>query len=191
MSVTNKAGLVEFAKGLVQTGEWEIISTGGTARILTENDIPCIHVENVTEFPEMMGGRLKTLHPKIFGGILASRDDPSHMDAATEHRIGLIDMVVVNLYEFGKSPCIEQIDIGGPSLIRAAAKNFRCVIVVVDPTDYDPVLNELRRSAHFSPSLKQHLATKVFHATSSYDLAIAQEFNKYDSTKTLIPLGKH
>ncbi len=191
MSVTDKTGLVEFARGLIQTGKWEIISTGGTAKVLIENGIPCILVENVTGFPEMLDGRLKTLHPKVFGGILADRNKTSHLEALKEHDIGLIDLVVVNLYDFAGHPSVEQIDIGGPSLLRAAAKNFHSVTVIVDPGDYGNMLDDIKLSGAPSLEIRQWLAMKVFEATASYDGAIAAHFAKHDRAETLVELGKH
>lgn len=170
ISVTNKAGIEKF-KALTEIG-WEIISTGGTAKTLEAAGIPCTLIEDVTGFPEMMDGRLKTLHPKIFGGILADRSKPEHMSAITEHGIEPIDIVVVNLYAFDQKPSIENIDIGGPSLLRAAAKNGASVTVVADPEDYDRVIDEVIRNGETSLSLKEDLATKVFEHTSIYDSSI-------------------
>ena len=151
LSVSNKTGLVELADGLRRRG-LELVSTGGTARALAEAGLPVTNVSDVTRFPEMMDGRVKTLHPLIHGGILARRDRRDDLDAAERHGIGLIDVVVVNLYPFVQTAAqpdvpfealIEQIDIGGPSMVRAAAKNFHDVLVVVDPADYPPVLAAL------------------------------------------------
>lgn len=167
ISVTNKTGIEKF-KALTDIG-WEIISTGGTAKTLEAAGIPCTLIEDVTGFPEMMDGRLKTLHPKIFGGILADRSKPEHMAAIAEYGIEPIDIVVVNLYAFDQKPGIENIDIGGPSLLRAAAKNGSSVTVIVEPDDYDRVILELVRNGENSVNLRAELATKVFEHTSIYD----------------------
>jgi phosphoribosylaminoimidazolecarboxamide formyltransferase/IMP cyclohydrolase len=171
ISVTDKSGLEKF-KALTDL-DHTIISTGGTAKALREAGIPCTLIEDVTGFPEMMGGRLKTLHPKIFGGILADRLKESHMAAIALHDIKPIDMVVVNLYAFDKKPGIENIDIGGPSLLRAAAKNSESVAAVVDPSDYDHVIAEFIESGAASLATLEELAVKVFEATSAYDGMIA------------------
>src|SRR6185312_8149254 len=148
LSVSDKSGLVDFAKEL-HALEWELVSTGGTARALREAGLPCTDISAVTQFPEMLDGRVKTLHPAVHGGLLARRDLPAHMAAIAGHGIAPIDLVCVNLYPFrrtartaGVAPedVIEQIDIGGPSMIRSAAKNFASVTVVVDPPDYGEVL---------------------------------------------------
>lgn len=167
ISVTDKTGLEKF-KTLAELG-WEIISTGGTAKKLVELGIPCIPIEQVTGFPEMMDGRLKTLHPKVFGGILADRSKPEHLAACREQGIELIDLVVVNLYNFLGNPGIEQIDIGGPSLLRAAAKNLAFVSVVCDPADYDFVIKEIADNGSTSLETRHVLATGVFEQTSGYD----------------------
>lgn len=171
ISVTNKNGLEKF-KTLTDLG-WEIISTGGTATKLQELGIPCIHIEDITHFPEMMNGRLKTLHPNIFGGILADRSKEEHVKAITDRGIELIDMVVVNLYDFEGKPGIENIDIGGPSLIRAAAKNGFHTVPIVDVNDYDSVIDEIYRHADLNIKIKQKMAIKAFTYTAEYDLAIS------------------
>src|SRR3954447_24833448 len=144
LSVSDKSGVVDFARGLAARG-FELVSTGGTARALADAGLAVTNVSDVTGFPEMMEGRVKTLHPLIHGGILARRDHPSHLAAAEEHGIGLVDVVCVNLYPFERAAAnpdtpfeqlVEEIDIGGPSMVRAAAKNFRDVLVVVSPADY-------------------------------------------------------
>ena len=183
ISVSDKSGLLDFATRLAALG-WEIVSTGGTARVLREAGIETIDVSTVTGFPEMMDGRVKTLHPLVHGGLLARRDDPAHMEAAAAHGITPIDLVVVNLYPFretvaraGVTPAevIEQVDIGGPSMLRSAAKNFESVTVVVDPADYDAVLASLEGGAP-SPALRRRLAARVFAHTAAYDAAIAAWF---------------
>ncbi len=174
VSVTNKDGL-ERLKPLAALG-WEGIWTGGTATGLGALGIKVIPIAKVTGFPEMMGGRLKTLHPMIFGGILAKRDAAEHLHVAKEHGIELIDLVVVNLYDFGSKPGIEQIDIGGPSLLRAAAKNCADVAVVVDPKDYNWIVAEVREHGAVTDKTKILLAAKVFDHTAKYDMAIADWF---------------
>lgn len=153
ISVTDKTGVVEFARALKEEFGVEIISTGGTAKALVDGGVPVTPIEEYTGFPEMMDGRVKTLHPKVHGGLLARRDSEQHMAEAAEHGIGMIDMVVVNLYEFEKTvanpdvtfaDAIEHIDIGGPSMLRSAAKNADAVTVVSDPADYETVLAEMR-----------------------------------------------
>jgi phosphoribosylaminoimidazolecarboxamide formyltransferase / IMP cyclohydrolase len=181
LSVSNKDGLVAFGAALVQRG-FELVSTGGTARALTEAGLPVLNVSDVTGFPEMMEGRVKTLHPLVHGGILARRDRPDHLADASRQGIGLIDLVVVNLYQFERAAAradiafddlVEEIDIGGPSLVRAAAKNFRDVLVVVSPDDYPSVLAAL--DAHGGPSLSYRfeLCRKAFAHTAAYDAVIA------------------
>src|SRR5579884_1219456 len=154
ISVTDKTGIIDFARGLNELGA-EIVSTGGTARMIRENGVPVRDVSEVTGFPEMLDGRVKTMHPKIAGGILAMRARPEHMRAIEEHGIAPIDMVVVNLYRFEEvaakagaalDELIENIDIGGPTMIRAAAKNYQDVAVVASPAQYDEVLRELENS---------------------------------------------
>src|SRR5262245_19653502 len=153
LSVSDKTGLISFGKSLAARG-FELISAGGTAKALADAGLPVTNVSDVTGFPEMMDGRVKTLHPMIHGGILARRDHPEDLQLASKHGIGLVDLVVVNLYPFVQTAAkpgiefddlIEQIDIGGPSLVRAASKNFRDVLIVVSPNDYDSVIAELDR----------------------------------------------
>ncbi len=188
ISVTDKTGIAEFAKALYEMGV-EIISTGGTARVIREAGISVIDVSEVTGFPEMLDGRVKTLHPKIHGGILAIRTNPTHMEQLSQHEIKPIDLVVVNLYAFEKTvaqgaslaEAIENIDIGGPTLLRAAAKNFRDVTVVVDPADYEKVLEEMRKNeGQTSLATRFVLARKVFETTSRYDTAIAEYLKSVD-----------
>lgn len=182
LSVTDKTGLAEFAKGLAAM-DVSIISTGGTARVLREAGLEVTDVAEITGFPEMLDGRVKTLHPHVHGGILARRDDPKHRSQLAEHHIVPIDLVCVNLYAFeatiAKQGCtfadaIENIDIGGPCLIRAAAKNQADVAVVTDPADYDAVLEEMEQnSGSVSQETKRRLAAKAFRLTNRYDGAIA------------------
>jgi phosphoribosylaminoimidazolecarboxamide formyltransferase/IMP cyclohydrolase len=181
LSVSDKAGLVPFGRALAERG-FELVSTGGTAKALADAGLPVVNVSDVTGFPEMMDGRVKTLHPKIHGGILARRHHPEDLALAAEHGIGMVDLVVVNLYPFVETAAkpgihfddlIEQIDIGGPSLVRAAAKNFRDVLIVVSPKDYDEVIAELDRSGGPSLEFRFDLARRAFSHTGSYDTAIA------------------
>ena len=186
LSVSDKRGIVELARELVALG-WEIVSTGGTAEALRKARIPVIPVEQVTGFPEMMDGRVKTLHPKVHGGLLARRTHPGDRAALAEHGITPIDLVVVNLYPFRETvakpgvsfeQAIEQIDIGGPSMLRSAAKNHQDVLVVVDPDDYPGVIAGLKAgeltpgASPGSPGLRRELAAKVFAHTAAYDAAI-------------------
>jgi phosphoribosylaminoimidazolecarboxamide formyltransferase / IMP cyclohydrolase len=187
LSVSDKTGLVEFARELRGSGV-EIISTGGTAAALRDAGIEVMDVSDVTGFPEMMDGRVKTLHPRIHGGLLALRDNSAHVAAMTEHHIEPIDLVVVNLYPFRQTiaredvtmeEAVEQIDIGGPSMIRSAAKNFKYVAVVTDPQTYNLVLSEFRRhDGSLSLELRRELAQRAFHHTATYDSAIAFYFKE-------------
>ena len=182
LSVHDKTGVVDFAKGLAGLGV-EILSTGGTAKLLRDSGVPVVDVAQVTGFPEMLDGRVKTLHPKVHGGILARRDTPAHMQALESHGIGPIDLVVVALYPFEQTvarpgvtveEAIENIDIGGPSMIRGAAKNHGGVGVITDPSQYAPVLDELRKSGGaLSAETRARLALEAFRRTSQYDAAIA------------------
>lgn len=186
VSVYDKTGIIEFVKKLVEMG-WEIISTGGTARKLKEEGIEVIDASEVTEFPECFDGRVKTLHPRIHGGLLAVRDNAEHVKMMEELGIKPIDMVVNNLYPFKETilkegvtheEIIENIDIGGPSMLRAAAKNYKFVNVIVDPRDYDMVLNELKDKGETSLKTREYLAAKVFQHTSAYDSLISNYFNQ-------------
>ena len=179
ISVSNKTGVAAFAKELVQLG-WEIVSTGGTAEALRTDGVPVISIDEVTGFPEMMDGRVKTLHPKVHGGLLARRDNPEHVAAMKAHGITAIDLVAVNLYPFRETVAkqdttfehaIENIDIGGPSMLRSAAKNHSAVIVVVDPADYAGVIAGLKAGG-VPADERRRLATKVYAHTSAYDAAI-------------------
>ncbi len=190
ISVSDKTGVVEFAKDLVHHHKYTILSTGGTAKLLSQNGIPCTEVSDYTGFPEMMDGRVKTLHPKIHGGLLCLRSNPSHMAQAQANNIKMIDLVVVNLYPFeatvAKPNCtledaIENIDIGGPSMLRSAAKNHRDVTVVCDNRDYPAVLEAIRKGGDELLQLRKKLALKVYQRTSAYDAAIATYLNsKYN-----------
>jgi phosphoribosylaminoimidazolecarboxamide formyltransferase/IMP cyclohydrolase len=182
VSVSDKEGLIPFIKGLSDMGV-EFLSTGGTAKLLRENRIPVKEVSEHTGSPEILDGRVKTLHPKIHGGLLGRRDLPSHVEQMSRHGIDPIDLVVVNLYPFEQTvsrpdcafeEAIEQMDIGGPSMLRSAAKNFKDVAVVVDPADYPRVLEDLRKNGDLSYETRLALAQKVFSHTSHYDSLIAQ-----------------
>jgi len=183
LSVSDKSGLLDFARGLREL-DWEIISTGGTAKALRDAGIPVRDVAEVTHFPEMLDGRVKTLHPVVHGGLLARRDVEEHMTALAEQGIDTIDLVAVNLYPFRETATrpnvhpeavIEQIDIGGPSMLRSAAKNFPSVFAVVDPADYGRVLSALQ-AGDDDLDLRRLLAAKVFAHTAAYDAAIAMWF---------------
>ena len=189
LSVSDKSGLVSFGQALAARG-FELVSTGGTAKTLADAGLPVINVSDVTGFPEMMDGRVKTLHPLIHGGILARRNHPEDLQLAKQHGIGLVDLVVVNLYPFVETAAkpgiefddlIEQIDIGGPSLVRAAAKNFRDVMIVVSPKDYDSVIAELDRDGGPSSAFRFQLAKTAFEHTGAYDTAIAVTLNEVTS----------
>jgi len=194
ISVTDKTGVAEFARELSGMGA-EIVSTGGTARLLREAGVPVKDVAEVTGFPEMLDGRVKTLHPKIAGGILAMRSNAAHRRAMEEHGITPIGMVVVNLYRFEDvaakadarlEDLIENIDIGGPTMIRAAAKNYQDVAVVVSPTDYGAVIEEMRNNGGgLSLETKWALAKKAFRTTADYDAAISARLEKVDSASPL------
>lgn len=182
MSVTDKSGLADFARALVDEFGVEIISTGGTARALKDAGVPVTPIDDVTQFPEMMDGRVKTLHPRVHGGLLAKRNNADHMAQAAEHGIEMIDMVVVNLYAFEKTvdsgadfaTCIENIDIGGPSMLRSAAKNFESVAVVTRPDSYGAILAEMRANEGATTQVtRAKLALDVFETTNAYDGAIA------------------
>jgi phosphoribosylaminoimidazolecarboxamide formyltransferase/IMP cyclohydrolase len=182
LSLTDKTGAVEFARGL-RALDIDLISTGGTAKLLQDAGIPVFDVSAVTHFPEMLDGRVKTLHPAIHGGILAMRSKPEHLEALEQHAIPTIDLVCVNLYAFEKiaanpdattEELIENIDIGGPTMIRAAAKNYQDVAIVVEPADYPAILAELNANqGHILPDTHWRLAVKAFHHTAAYDRAVS------------------
>jgi phosphoribosylaminoimidazolecarboxamide formyltransferase/IMP cyclohydrolase len=183
ISVTDKTGVVEFAKSLTKLGV-QILSTGGTARALREGGVAVKDISDYTGFPEMMDGRIKTLHPKVHGGLLGIRDNPEHVNMMKVHGIMNIDLVVVNLYQFEKTvaregvsleEAVENIDIGGPTMLRSSAKNFKYVTVIVDPADYAAVLKEMEELGG-ATSLKTRfrLAKKVFLTTHQYDGAITR-----------------
>jgi phosphoribosylaminoimidazolecarboxamide formyltransferase/IMP cyclohydrolase len=200
LSVTDKTGVVDLAQVLAEFGV-ELISTGGTARQLREAGLKVKDVAEVTGFPEMLGGRVKTMHPRVTGGILAARENPEHMTSLKEHAIPPIDLVVVNLYAFEKiaaradatlEELIENIDIGGPALIRSAAKNFHDVAVVTDPEDYPEVIQEIReRGGEVSAKMRWQLARKAFAVTAAYDRAIARTLSAWGECRpsTELPAG--
>lgn len=186
VSVSNKEGIVPFVQGLVDLG-FEVVSTGGTKKALQDAGVSVIGISDVTGFPEILDGRVKTLHPKIHGGLLAMRESADHRKQLEEHEITTIDLVVVNLYPFQQTiakpdvtyaDAIENIDIGGPSMLRAAAKNHAHVAVVVDPTDYEKVLAELKEGNEVTLETRRKLAAKVFRHTASYDAVIAEYLTK-------------
>ena len=177
LSVSDKTGIVDFARTLHDSGV-KLLSTGGTAKLLAENGLPVTEVSEITGFPEMLDGRVKTLHPRVHGGLLARRDVPEHMAALKEHGIGTIDLLIINLYPFAKATAnpnctledaIENIDIGGPAMLRAAAKNWQDVAVVIDPCDYPQVIAELKSPEGLRKKTKFALAKKVFAHTAAYD----------------------
>jgi len=196
VSVSDKSGVVEFARQLAQRGV-AIISTGGTAKALEAAGIRCTPIEEVTGLPEMMDGRVKTLHPAVHGGLLAVRDNPEHAEALRRHRIEPIDLVVINLYPFQqtvarpgvtRAEAIENIDIGGPSMVRSAAKNHLYVAVVTSPDDYGAVVEEMdANDGCLRPLTREHLALKAFEMTAGYDAAIAAYLAKDAQAKSAHP----
>ena len=181
VSVSDKSGLVDFVKGL-QTAGWEIIATGGTQKLLENSGVKTIGISDVTGFPEICDGRVKTLHPKVHGGLLARRDEPSHLQALEENGISFIDLVCVNLYPFRETiakegvsmaDAIENIDIGGPSMLRSAAKNYNDVTVVCDPADYDTILAEINATGNTTIETRLQLSAKAYTHTAQYDACIA------------------
>ena len=191
LSVYDKTGLIPFAKALREHGV-ALISTGGTAKALSEAALEVTDVASITSFPEMLDGRVKTLHPAVHGGILARRDLPAHLEAIAAHNIAPIDLVVVNLYPFAETrargasfdECLENIDIGGPALIRAAAKNHAAVTVATDPGDYDAILADMAgRQGATSLALRQRLAGHAFARTAAYDAAVAAWFHELEGTR--------
>ena len=177
LSVYDKTGLVDFARGLSRLG-WELVSSGGTAAALSDAGVACTPVEQVTGSPEMLGGRVKTLHPAIHGGILADRDRPEHVADLLAQNIAAIGLVVCNLYPFRSDPSVEMIDIGGPTMVRAAAKNHAHVGVVVDPAEYPAVLEELAHEGLLGPETRRRLARAAFAHTAAYDAAIVSWFDQ-------------
>jgi phosphoribosylaminoimidazolecarboxamide formyltransferase/IMP cyclohydrolase len=188
LSVYDKTGLEHLARTLRALG-WGLVSSGGTSRTLEEWGIEHASVESVTGSPEMLGGRVKTLHPRIHGGILADRSQASHRADLDAHGIAPIDLVVCNLYPFRSEPSIEMIDVGGPTMLRAAAKNHAHVGVIVDPADYGPVLDELRREGALSEATRRRLARAAFAHTAAYDAAIVRWFD--EGTDEVLPPTVH
>ena len=189
ISVTDKTGVVDFARSL-STFSVQVLSTGGTARVLREGGITVTDISEYTGFPEMLDGRVKTLHPKVHGGILGIRDNPEHVKMMKQHGIENIDLLVINLYQFEKTvakdrvtleEAIENIDIGGPAMLRSSAKNFRDVTIIVDPADYGLVLKEMGESGRAtSLETRFRLAKKVFQLTHQYDGAISAYLEKVE-----------
>jgi phosphoribosylaminoimidazolecarboxamide formyltransferase/IMP cyclohydrolase len=187
ISVSNKKGIVEFAEALHAMGI-EILSTGGTAKSLRDAGVPVKDVSEHTGSPEMLDGRVKTLHPRVHGGLLSRRDNPKDMEEIKKHGIDTIDMVIVNLYPFEETiakpgvtfnEAIENIDIGGPAMLRSASKNFKDVVVIVDPSDYEKVISEMKsRDGDLAQETRLELAKKVFRHTSRYDSVIADYLTK-------------
>ena len=174
ISVSDKTGVVEFAKGLRALG-WEVIATGGTMKLLADSGVEVINISDVTGFPEICDGRVKTLHPNVHGGLLARRDDPEHLKALKDNHIEFIDMVCVNLYPFRETiskpdvkmeDAIENIDIGGPSMLRSAAKNWADVTVVCDPADYAQILDEIRAGGNTEKATRLKLSAKAYTHTA-------------------------
>lgn len=189
ISLTDKSGIEGFAKELTDLGI-EILSTGGTAKKLRDNGVDVVDVSEFTGFPEMLDGRVKTLHPLVHGGILAQKTNQDHLDQMEKYGLKPIDLVAVNLYAFEKATAhpdctlanaIENIDIGGPTLLRASAKNFQDVTVIVDPDDYPGVISEIRETGNTTLKTRFRLAAKVFALTSSYDTAISSWLDKVDA----------
>lgn len=198
ISLTDKSGIEDFARALSTEGI-EILSTGGTASKIRDAGIAVVDVAEFTGFPEMFDGRVKTLHPKVHGGILHQRANSEHLEQCSQYGIKPIDIVAVNLYAFEKTiadpgcslgDAIENIDIGGPTLLRASAKNFQDVTVIVDPDDYVTVLNEIRESGNTSLKTRFRLATKVFALTSRYDTTIINWLKKIDAETNVYFTGE-
>ena len=188
ISLTDKAGIEDFASQLQEMGV-EILSTGGTAKKMRDSGIKVMDVSEFTGFPEMLDGRVKTLHPKVHGGILAQKSNPDHLAQMEAHGLQPIDLIAVNLYAFEKTvadpdcslaDAIENIDIGGPTMLRAAAKNYRDVTVLVDPADYPQVISEMKATGNTTLKTRFYLAAKVFALTSRYDTTISAWLDKVD-----------
>jgi phosphoribosylaminoimidazolecarboxamide formyltransferase/IMP cyclohydrolase len=193
ISLTDKSGIEGFAMQLQDLGI-EILSTGGTAKKMRESSITVKDVSEFTGFPEMLDGRVKTLHPKVHAGILHQRENPSHQQQMASHGLETIDLIAVNLYAFDKATqdpkctvanAIENIDIGGPTMLRAAAKNFQDVTGIVDPADYPQVISEIKEQGNTTLVTRFRLAVKVFQLTSTYDTAIAEWLSKVDTATNL------
>ena len=188
LSVTDKSGLAEFGKFLVDNG-CELISTGGTKKMLAGEGLPVTSVSDVTDFPEILGGRVKTLHPHIHGGILADKDDEAHMETLRDFNIEPFDLICVNLYNFADAvakgldlkAAVEQIDIGGPTMLRASAKNFHSICVVPDPKYYEKVQQEIEENGGLSLEFRKEMATLTFKLTSEYDAMITKYLSENDA----------
>jgi phosphoribosylaminoimidazolecarboxamide formyltransferase/IMP cyclohydrolase len=188
LSVTDKSGLAEFGKFLSDNG-CELVSTGGTKKMLAEAGLPVTPVSDVTDFPEILGGRVKTLHPMIHGGILADKDDESHMETLRDFGIEPFDLICVNLYNFAQAvskglnlrDAVEQIDIGGPTMLRASAKNFHSILVVPDPQYYPKVMEEIAESGGVSLAFRKEMAALTFKLVSEYDTMIASYLAENDA----------
>lgn len=189
LSVTDKSGLAQFAAELAGFGV-ELVSTGGTRKMLLDSGLEVKSVSDLTGFPEIMGGRVKTLHPGVHGGVLADKDNPEHLSTLEEHGIGTIDMICVNLYNFAKAVsegqdlknAVEQIDIGGPTMLRAAAKNFHSVLVVPNPAHYPRIIEEMKaNNGCVSLKLRKELAAETFALVSEYDSMIAKYLSEHDA----------
>ncbi|WP_449242029.1 IMP cyclohydrolase [Desulfovibrio sp.] len=188
LSVTDKSGLVDFARALSEKGV-ELVSTGGTMKALREAGLPVTSVSDVTGFPEILGGRVKTLHPHVHAGVLADKDDPAHMATLAELKIKPFDLICVNLYDFAKAAgkgldlraAVEEIDIGGPTLLRASAKNFHSILVVPGVAHYGRVLAELAERGGFSLALRKDMAAETFRLVSAYDAMIAAYLSGRDA----------
>jgi phosphoribosylaminoimidazolecarboxamide formyltransferase/IMP cyclohydrolase len=190
LSVYDKTGVTELAAALVDLG-WQLVSSGGTARHLAEAGLPVTDVADLTGYPPMLGHRVVTLHPAVHGGLLADRDDPEHVADLQRHGIEPIDLVVSNLYPFADDPSIEMIDVGGPTMVRAAAKNHAHVGVVVDPADYEPVLAELRADGALTGETRRRLARKAFAHTAAYDAAIVTWLDESAPDHDVLPPTVH
>jgi len=188
ISVYDKTGMIDLARGLVDLG-WEVVASGGTSGALADAGVPYIEVEAVTASPEMLGGRVKTLHPSVHGGILADRDKPEHLADLDARGIVPVDLVVCNLYPFTARPSIEMIDVGGPTMVRAAAKNHAHVGVVVDPGEYPGVLEELRRDGRLGAATRRRLARDAFAHTAAYETAIVSWFDSAQRQDVAPPAG--
>ncbi len=191
LSVTHKSGLIELA-GFLANKNVEIVSTGGTAKLIRENNIPVTGVSEVTGFPEILGGRVKTLHPRIHAGVLADKDDPGHGQTLVGHGIGFFDLVCVNLYDFagavadeaGLKDAVEKIDIGGPTLLRAAAKNFHSVCVLPHPDHYFPFMKQIEETGYVDLDFRFKTAIHTFDLTSGYDRMIAAYLRQKSGLKS-------
>jgi phosphoribosylaminoimidazolecarboxamide formyltransferase/IMP cyclohydrolase len=175
LSVFDKTGVVDFARALHDLG-WELLSSGGTAKVIADAGIPVVDVATVTGYPAILGHRVVTLHPSIHGALLADTDNAEHVADMHTHNIEPIALAAINLYPFSSNPSIELIDVGGPAMVRAAAKNYAHVAVVTEPTQYDLIIDAIRSSGSVPPALRQQLAAQAFATTTAYDAQVAQWF---------------